>query len=404
MYIYVRCHPAYDLYNACKLGKTSNIPERGSLYATGEIIRGEFKLVFKVADVEAELKKHFHDLNIRRNAGTEFFDKKIMDLIEPWIIANGHAYEIVDAATMIRNAKLKKIIENMIIKIHTKVIEAIESLPPPLPLLPRPYQNEIINLSMTHFTNNNKGILVLTCGVGKTLISLWVAKRLNCRKILIGVPNILLLNQWETEVKRIFDRPVFKVFGVINGAAIETFLLESCIILTTYKSAQKIITPTKNKKYTFDIKILDEAHHVTGPDDEKDRKTYIRILEIPSLKQLALTATLKNMDKKDNKIIANNSVAYFGTRIDTKTLLWAIKNNIVCDYLVQTIVKTPDIVDGKKSLAAYVAVESIKNGTSHHLLIYANSLANSKEIIKQVRLYDKSIYASSYSGDMKREK
>ena len=404
MYIYIRCHTAYDVYNACKLGKTSSIPERDSLYATGEIVRGEFKLVFKVADVEAELKKHFHDLNIRRNAGTEFFDKKIMDLIEPWLIANGHAYEIVDAADMIRKAKLKKIIENMITRIHTKVLEVIESLPPPLPLLPRPYQEEIINLSMAHFTNNNKGILVLTCGVGKTLISLWVAKRLNCRKILIGVPNILLLNQWEIEVKRIFDMPVFKVFGVINGATIETFLLESCIILTTYKSAQKIITPTKHKRYTFDIKILDEAHHVTGPDDEKDRKTYIRILEIPSLKQLALTATLKNMDKKDNKIIANNSVAYFGTRIDTKTLLWAIENNIVCDYLVQTIVKTPDIVDGKKSLAAYVAVESIKKGYSHHLLIYANSISNSKEIIRQVGLYDKSIYASSYSGDMKREK
>ena len=408
MYIYIRCHYSYDVYNTCKLGKTSNIPERDSQYATGEIIRGEFKLVFKVADVEAELKKHFRNLNIRHNAGTEFFDKKIMDLIEPWLIANGHAYEIVDAATMIRNTKLKKIIENIIIKIHTKVLETFESLPPPLPLLPRSYQNEIINLSMAHFTNNNKGILVLTCGVGKTLISLWVAKRLNCRKILIGVPNILLLNQWETEVKRIFDMPIFKVFGVINGATIETFLLESCIILTTYKSAQKIITPTKHKKYTFDIKILDEAHHITGPDDEKDRKTYIRILEIPSLKQLALTATLKEHDNKiDNKIdkiIANNNVAYFGTRIDTKTLLWAIENNIVCDYLVQTIVKTSNEIDDKKSLAAYVAVESIKNGTSHHLLIYANSLANSREIIRQVGLYDKSIYSSSYSSDMKREK
>jgi superfamily II DNA or RNA helicase len=403
MYIYIRCHYAYDVYNACKLGKTLNIIERDSTYATGEIVRGEFKLVFKVVDVEAELKKHFRDLNINHGAGTEFFDKKIINLIEPWLIANGHEYEIVDAADMIRKAIiLQKIIIKANKKILTKIIEAFDSLPPPLPLMPRPYQYEIINLSMTHFTNNDKGILVLTCGVGKTLISLWVAKQLNCRKILIGVPNILLLNQWEAEVKRIFDIPVFKVFGVINGATIETFLLESCIILTTYKSAQKIIKPTK-KKFTFDITILDEAHHVTGPDDEKDRKTYIRILEIPSLKQLALTATLKNMDKKDNKIIANNSESYFGTRIDTKTLLWAIENNVVCDYIVHTIVKTPNKIDGKKSLAAYAAVESIKKGYSHHLLIYANSLANSKDIIKQVKVYDNSIYASSYSGDMKRE-
>lgn len=25
-YIYIRKHPAYDIYNACKLGKASNIP------------------------------------------------------------------------------------------------------------------------------------------------------------------------------------------------------------------------------------------------------------------------------------------------------------------------------------------------------------------------------------------
>ena len=204
MYIYIRCHPAYDVYNACKLGKTSKIPERDSMYATGEIVRGEFKIVFEVQDVEAELKRNFQNLNIKRNAGTEFFDKKIIDLIEPWLIENCHVYEIIDTATMIRNAKLKKIIENMIIRIHTEIIEVFDSLPPPLPLLPRKYQNEIINSSFLYFTNNNKGILALTCGVGKTLISLWVAKRLNCRKILIGVPNILLLNQWEIEVKRIF--------------------------------------------------------------------------------------------------------------------------------------------------------------------------------------------------------
>ena len=34
-----------------------------------------------------------------------------------------------------------------------------------------------------YYKNNNKGILVLTCGLGKTLISLWIAKELKSKKI-----------------------------------------------------------------------------------------------------------------------------------------------------------------------------------------------------------------------------
>ena len=87
-YIYIRTHPAYDLYNACKLGKASNIPERDTQYATGEIIRGKFQIVFevqyeKMSFIERILQFEFKKLNIINNAGTEFYNKKILELIEP---------------------------------------------------------------------------------------------------------------------------------------------------------------------------------------------------------------------------------------------------------------------------------------------------------------------------------
>ena len=47
-YIYVRFHESYEKYNACKLGKTQNIPDRDTQYATGEIKRGYFEAVFEV--------------------------------------------------------------------------------------------------------------------------------------------------------------------------------------------------------------------------------------------------------------------------------------------------------------------------------------------------------------------
>ena len=42
-YIYIRKQESYDLHNACKLGKTINIPERESNYITCEIQRGYFE-------------------------------------------------------------------------------------------------------------------------------------------------------------------------------------------------------------------------------------------------------------------------------------------------------------------------------------------------------------------------
>ena len=47
-YIYIRNHPSYYDENVCKIGKTKNIINRDSSYATGEITRGYFEDIYKV--------------------------------------------------------------------------------------------------------------------------------------------------------------------------------------------------------------------------------------------------------------------------------------------------------------------------------------------------------------------
>jgi len=76
-HIYVRLHYSYDIYNACKLGKTENIPDRDSNYATGEIKRGHFELVLEVnieemSSIECLLQEEFCEWNIRIDGGKEF--------------------------------------------------------------------------------------------------------------------------------------------------------------------------------------------------------------------------------------------------------------------------------------------------------------------------------------------
>ena len=79
-YIYIRQHPSYKLHNAVKLGKTTDLVNRDSTYSTGEIIRGVFYPVYEILSsniniVEKQLQQEFKSLQIRKNAGTEFFNE-----------------------------------------------------------------------------------------------------------------------------------------------------------------------------------------------------------------------------------------------------------------------------------------------------------------------------------------
>ena len=90
------------------------------------------------------------------------------------------------------------------------------------------------------------------------------------------------------------------------------------------------------------MKLLDEVHHLTTNNMRlaHTTKKYIQMLNIPSVKQLSLTATLKQLESMcdDGIVVSNDNVEYFGEIIDRKCLLWAINENIICDYVIQTII------------------------------------------------------------------
>ena len=209
-YIYVRQHPAYDIYNACKLGKTMQIPERDSQYATGEIIRGKFTLVIlleytNISLIEKMLQNYFKCLghHIMYDGGTEFFNIAIIKLIVPYLQLSVVKFRVLsdqEIHELTRQERIKSLCGLCIYKIKWNIPSRI--IPTILDtnifqeiLVPRPYQEDIIAEAIKHYETNTAGILNLICGTGKTLISLWIAERLSCKKILIGVPNKLLLTQ-----------------------------------------------------------------------------------------------------------------------------------------------------------------------------------------------------------------
>ena len=340
-YIYVRQHPAYDIYNACKLGKTMQIPERDSQYATGEIIRGKFTLVIlleytNISLIEKMLQNYFKCLghHIMYDGGTEFFNIAIIELIVPYLQLTVVKFRVLsdqEIHELSRQERIKSLCDLCINKMKLNIPSRI--IPPNLDtsisniyqeiLVPRPYQEDIIADALKYYETNTAGILNLICGTGKTLISLWIAERLSCKKILIGVPNKLLLKQWAQIAKKIFKCDIILIYDIdIDGDYIITN--DAFILITTYASAYKIAA----MDIIFDMKILDEAHHLTGLDIKE--KSYLQIMNIPAKKQIGLTATIKHISGLH--AISNDSISHFGTIIASRNLHWAIKNEVICDY------------------------------------------------------------------------
>jgi len=333
-YIYIRTNKYWDLYNACKLGKTFSIPDREQTYITSEIEKGSYIMIIEIDllildNVEKQLQIYFNQLNLHIifNAGIEFYKKEIKHLIIPYLDENNIKYRILskdEIDCLIRKIKIyynndtindndindfndnndnyinynndindkdnnindindNDINDNDINDIndndindndindnisYNKNVEYIEKKIENIELNnkiynPRNYQEIIIKKSYEYFQMYGKGLLIIPCGVGKTLISLWIAQKLNSNTILIGVPNKLLLKQWEEVICVLFQNiPYLIVSGGLEIKNIMRFLennKKKCIIITTYSSAHKIYTATQNIKFIFGMKINDEC-------------------------------------------------------------------------------------------------------------------------------------------------
>jgi len=435
-YIYLRNHLSYDVYDACKMGKACNIPERDTQYATGEIKRGYFEAVFefpieKIGIIERLLQNEFRELNVKYDAGTEFYNKKIITLIEPYLIKLGIKYKKLskqEISDLVRCNRVRKTIKKINIKSLIYTLKSQTTNKNTISYIARNDQTIIINKSYEYFKVNEKGLLIIPCGVGKTLISLWITEKLNSNTILIGVPNKLLLKQWEEVICVLFQNIPYLI--VSGGANIKNIMLflennqKKCIVITTYSSAHKVYTATQNVRFIFNMKINDECHHLTSTNIQlsETTKKYIQMLNILSFKQLSLTATLKQLENMcdDNIVVSNNNIEYFGEIIDKKCLLWGINENVICDYNIQTIITNEEQLEQQLSrfniieendkrlfLSSYASLKSIFDKHSHHLLIYSNNKDNSLKLIEYIKIllqdnyFDiPDLYYSNYHSEM----
>ena len=201
-YIYIRNHSSYDIEDACKIGKTSNIPERDIQYATGEIKRGYFEEVFevpieKMSIVERLIQYEFHELNIKYDAGTEFYNKKIITLIEPYLIILGIKYKKLskqEISDMVRCNRVRKIFKKINIQSLIHILKS-KKINNQYIWNEREYQRTIINFSKNELLSKNKLYIELPTGGGKSYIVYSLFKYLKSEFIIIVSPRKIVNSQ-----------------------------------------------------------------------------------------------------------------------------------------------------------------------------------------------------------------
>ena len=269
----------------------------------------------------------------------------------------------------------------------------------------RLYQKEAVSEAIRHFECNvhSNYKLFWCCGLGKTKTAISIPKKMNCKSILIGVPNILLLNQFVDDLKVFY--PLSKIFKMYSKSDLEdvnqhsnitfnnTDLIDYLyselrykIVVTTYHSSKTILESLELVDLIFDMVILDECHHLQA----KKQKLFCHILDVPFKSRIILSAT-PYLDNENSKLYSLLSSEQFLGIHNTKSIAWGIENQYISNYkilvlnLVDDEISIPEFkkYDNKLVLACFMALKSITEKQSKKMIIYTNKVENSK-IIQEI--------------------
>ena len=174
---------------------------------------------------------------------------------------------------------------------------------------PKPFQQEAVARVLSGFEEHNRGRLVLPCGTGKSVVSLWIAEKLvgHGGRVLYLVPSIALMNQTMREWAQQRDPDIsHRYIGVCSDTraghtAEDAPLAELAmpvttdpdrivtelavddsssmtVVFCTYQSLSLIADAQADgglfgSAPDFDLVLCDEAHRTTGIEDTATPET-----------------------------------------------------------------------------------------------------------------------------------
>jgi superfamily II DNA or RNA helicase len=242
---------------------------------------------------------------------------------------------------------------------------------PPTPGEPRDYQRVAINDVVAGFEKADRGQLVMACGTGKTLTSLFIKEALAAGRTLVLLPSLSLLKQtlrvWSTNMRDDFAYlPVCSDPTVSRGddaavmytsdlgvpvttdpAKIAQFLRRRGprVVFSTYQSSPQIAAAfSLGRVPAFDLVIADEAHRCAGPVSS-DFATILDPAKIKAKHRLFMTATpryftgkvIRQSNEVDFAYASMDDEGRFGPVFHRLGFSDAIKRGLLTDYQVVVI-------------------------------------------------------------------
>lgn len=334
-----------------------------------------------------------------------------------------------------------------------EIIKCVRGLKPKKKVIakPRYYQTAAIKNVLKGFKKYDRGQLILPCGAGKTLTSLWIKERLNTKRTLVLVPSLALLRQIKKEwishqsewnpylcvcSEKSIDRDkredrniahTYEIHGQVttDPREIRAFLKKNkkSIIYSTYQSLNAIEKALKRSKTEFDLVVCDEAHKTAG-----SKETEFSIIhdnkKIPAKKRLYMTATprivsevVKNRYDKEivKKLADMNDIGVFGPEFHRMSFAEAIKQKILVDYQIIAIGVTDKEV--KKAIKErqfvsknnrnipideiannYALQKVMKKYKAHHAITFHSSVSRAKMFLEHHKEIFPRVYTDHVNG------
>jgi superfamily II DNA or RNA helicase len=250
-----------------------------------------------------------------------------------------------------------------------RVIEAWisgASLPPRERHAPREHQQEALDRILPALSTHDRVSVIMACGTGKTLVTLWTAEQVGFRTILVLLPSLALLRQmlheWKDQADMKFaplcvcSDPSVKGEDAISTAqsdldfevstnteTVRRFLDApfdgTKVVFCTYQSA-KVVGSAMKPNESFDLGIFDEAHKTAG----REGRNYGYALEDKNLrisKRLFVTATPRHYDPSKRNKEGEAAIAFsmdnqevYGPQVYTLPFSEAARRGIICNYKV----------------------------------------------------------------------
>jgi len=385
-FIYIRTHQYYDNDHVCKLGRTNNFINRDKNYITGEFIRGEFSLIIQILNyddvfTEKLLQRYFKNYHLKRNGGTEFYNKKIMDEIIPFLEKTNIKFKVLNKEEInqiifddkfssliklkhINNIKINiKNNKKEILNNHLKyVINNYDTI-----LRNQLQQNYIIDIS-NKLIDYNRVFIKAPTGFGKTHLYYKIINKFNFNKILFLTPrrdlNLQILDDKYSSYLNLDE------FSIIHFSHNKNFILTDKFIMTScYQSNKQLLEFIQHNNIIFDIIIFDESHIL----DSWLNNSFL-IDNITNYRIFGSATPTETIEINTN---------IFGQIVEKINVSSLLSYKLLCD--IETIIKQLNNQKKQYHNLKDLIIDSMINFNKRKGIIYLNTQENVKTLYKLLK-------------------